>query len=111
MKRLSLFIVLAGLGFSAAALACEYKPGESKFLDYANCLYGEDEVVTVDLPDNSAWNQCIYRVQAFMPAKLLAVTRDKDGKEEAGINCRGDIGNPCYLMKSVCDACLEHQQQ
>lgn len=111
MKRLMICIVLAGLQLPAAALACEYKQGESKFLDYAHCRYGTDAVVAVNLPENSSWDQCIYHIQAFMPPKLLAVTRDKEGKEEAGINCRGDIGNPCYLMKSTCDAVLEHQQR
>jgi hypothetical protein len=24
-------------------------------------------------------------------------------------NCRGDIGNPCYLMKKACDEALEAQ--
>ena len=110
MKRLIIFTVLLGLQLSATAFACEYKPGESKFLDYAQCLYGEEAAVAVDLPDNSTWDQCVYHIQAFMPAKLLAVTRDKDGKEEASINCRGDIGNPCYLMKSPCDAALKRQQ-
>jgi hypothetical protein len=110
MKRLNICIVLAGLQLSATALACEYKAGESKFLDYAHCRYGADSIVAVTLPDNSNWDQCIYHIQAFMPAKLLAVTRDKDGKEEASINSRGNIGNPCYLTKSTCDALLKQQQ-
>lgn len=102
-------ITLASLLFSSAAFACEYRPGETKFLDYAHCLYGTDEIAVVDLPDGSSWERCIYRTQAFMPAKLLAVTRERNGREEATINCRGCIGNPCYLMKSACDAALKTQ--
>lgn len=103
-------LLFAGLVLAGSTMACEYKPGETKFLDYAVCLYGSEAVVVADLPENSAWKHCIYQVQAFRPAKLLAVTREKDGKEEASINCRGSIGNPCYLMKSVCDAELKAQQ-
>lgn len=110
MKRKLWIFLVAGLFSVGSALACEYKPGETKFLDYAHCLYPDAEVVAVGLPEGSAWDQCIYRVQAFMPAKLLAVTRDKGGKEEASVNCRGNIGNPCYLMKSTCDAALRAQQ-
>ncbi|MEE4219206.1 MAG: hypothetical protein V2I48_16465 [Xanthomonadales bacterium] len=110
MKMRLRFAVLAALFASGAALACEYKPGETKFLDYATCLYPKEEVVVVGLPEDASWDQCIYRVQAFIPAKLLAITRDKDGKEEASINCRGSIGNPCYLMKSACDTALRRQQ-
>lgn len=109
MKKLW-FAVLAALLASGSTLACEYKAGETKFLDYATCLYPGEEVVVASLPGDASWDQCIYRVQAFMPAKLLAITRDRDGKEEASINCRGSIGNPCYLMKSVCDAALRRQQ-
>ena len=108
MKRTLLIVTLMGLLFSTTSSACEYKPGETKFLDYANCRYGEDAVVVVDLPEDSSWQQCIYQIQAFMPAKLLAVTRENNGKEEASINCRGNIGNPCYLMKSTCDAMLKN---
>lgn len=110
MKKKQWFVVFAGLLATGLTLACEYKPGETKFLDYATCLYPTEEVVVVYLPDDSSWDQCVYRVRAFMPAKLLAITRDKNGKEEASINCRGSIGNPCYLMKSACDATLRNQQ-
>lgn len=110
MKLKLQLVVIAGLILAGSALACEYKPGETKFLDYAVCLYGSDAVVVTDLPESSTWEHCIYQIQAFRPAKLLAVTREKDGKEEASINCRGSIGNPCYLMKSVCDAKLKAQQ-
>lgn len=96
---------LAVLLFAASGtvMACEYKPGETKFADYANCRYGNDAVVIVDLPEESPWQQCVYVAEAFRPPKLLAVTRDKNGKEEASINSRGNIGNPCYLSKSSCD--------
>jgi hypothetical protein len=111
MRRLSVSIVLAGLLWSTSSFTCEYVPGESLYLDYAICRYGKDAVVAVDLPENSSWDQCVYHVQAFMPPKLLAVTRDKDGKEVCSVNARGDIGNPCYLVKSACDAALKNQQQ
>lgn len=109
MKILPATLMVLGLAVTAPVLSCEYKEGETKFLDYAHCLYGKDGVQVVDLPEDDAWEHCIYQVQAFMPAKLLAITREKDGKEEASINCRGSIGNPCYLMKSRCDAALKNQ--
>ena len=90
--------------FSSAAVACEYKAGETKFIDYANCRYGTDAVVVVDLPEGSAWDNCIYLVEAFRPDKLLAVSKERDGKETHSINARGNIGNPCYLSKKNCDA-------
>jgi hypothetical protein len=100
-------LITAGMG---TAFACEYKKGETKFADYANCRYGEDSIVVVDLPETVAWEKCIYQVQAFRPANLLAVTREKNGKEEASINQRGDIGNPCYLTKQHCDKALKAWQ-
>ena len=90
-----------------AAQGCEYKPGESKFLDYALCRYGEDAIETVQLPEGSAWETCIYFLQAFRPPKLLAVTKQQNGGEIASINNRSQIGNPCYLTKRACDAALE----
>ena len=109
MKILLTMVMFAGLVGAGPALACEYKAGETEFLAYAHCLYGE-EAVSVALPADSSWERCVYRVQAFMPPKLLAVTRTKDGREEASINCRHTIGNPCYLMKPVCDAALRAQR-
>jgi hypothetical protein len=109
MSKTITTVMLASLLGATPALACEYKAGETKFLDYAHCLYGPDEVQAVDLPEESTWEQCIYRVQAFMPPKLLAITREEGGKEKAVQNCRGDIGNPCYLMKKACDEALEAQ--
>lgn len=111
MKYGLITIMLAGLVGTGQALACEYKAGETEFLEYAHCLYGTEQVVSVALPDDSSWENCIYRVQAFMPPKLLAVTRLKDGREEASINCRNAIGNPCYLMKSACDAAFRAQER
>lgn len=109
MKRKAILIALAGFlaAGSGAAIACEYKAGETKFLDYAECRYGKDAILAVPLPEGSSWDQCIYQLEAFRPEKLLAVTRDKGGKEEASINARGNIGNPCYLSKSSCDAALK----
>ena len=105
IPMLLLFVLLG----ATSAMACEYKEGETQFLDYAHCVYGEDEVLAVALPEDSSWEFCVYRIQAFMPAKLLAITRVENGKEKASINCRGAIGNPCYLMKSRCDAALDAQ--
>jgi hypothetical protein len=102
-------LVLALL-FAGPALACEYIPGTTSYLDYAHCVYGTDEVQVVDLPESSKWDRCVYRIQAFMPPKLLAITREIDGQEQAVTNVRGSIGNPCYLMKKACDAALQAQQ-
>ena len=96
---------------TGAAFACEYKSGETKFADYANCRYGEDSVLIVDLPKDAAYEKCVYHLQAFQPEKLLAVTKDKNGKEEASINDRTKIGNPCYLTKQRCDVALEASKQ
>ena len=109
MKRKALFIALAGFlaAGSGAAIACEYKAGETKFADYAQCRFGKEAILVLDLPESHSWEQCIYLQEAFRPEKLLAVTKLKDGKEEASINARGNIGNPCYLSKSSCDAALK----
>ncbi|HET6592792.1 MAG TPA: hypothetical protein VFG48_07740 [Xanthomonadales bacterium] len=108
MKRKALFIVstllAAGMG---TALACEYKAGETQFIDYAKCRYGDDAVLVVDLPEGASWDNCVYQLQAFRPETLLAVTKTRDGKESHSINDRGSIGNPCYLSKQQCDAALK----
>jgi hypothetical protein len=109
MIKKALIIALAGLLTTAASvvIACDYKSGETKFVEYANCRYGEDGIVVVDLPEGSSWDNCVYHLQAFMPEKLLAVTKERDGKEEHSINARGNIGNPCYLTKKNCDTALK----
>lgn len=109
MRRTLLLLALAVLltTFSSAVLACEYKKGETEFLDYASCRYSSDALLVVDLPEGASWDQCVYLLEAFRPEKLLAVTRERDGKEEHSINSRGDIGNPCYLTKSTCDRALK----
>ena len=109
MNTKTLIFTLACLLLTStgAAIACEYKPGETKFLDYANCRYGEDSIEVVILPEDFVWDECIYYLEAFRPPKLLAVTRDKNGKEVISINNRKQIGNPCYLTKQHCDAALE----
>jgi hypothetical protein len=109
MNRKTLQIILASLLLTGTgvAMACEYKPGETKFLDYANCIYGEDAIEVITLPEDAVWEKCIYYLEAFRPPKLLGVTKDKDGKEEVSINNRKQIGNPCYLTKQRCDAALE----
>lgn len=109
MKKTILLLALALLlaAFSNLAVACEYKKGETEFLEYANCRYSSDALMVIDLPEGSSWDHCVYLLEAFRPEKLLAVTRERDGKEEHSINSRGDIGNPCYLTKSTCDKALK----
>ena len=111
-KKVLTFILAAFLtAISSAAIACEYIRGETKFLDYANCRYGEDNILVVDLPENSSWDICLYYLEAFRPEKLLAVTRERDGKEQISINDRAKIGNPCYLTKQSCDAALKASKE
>lgn len=109
MNRRLLHVAFAALltGVAGSALACEYKAGETQFIDYAKCRYGDDAVLVVDLPDGSSWDNCVYQLQAFRPETLLAVTRIRNGKEQHSINDRGSIGNPCYLTKQQCDAALK----
>ena len=106
-----LIIALAGLLTAGPALACEYKAGETKFLDYANCRYGEDSILVVNLPEDSNFEKCIYYLEAFRPEKLLAVTKEQGGKEIVSINDRAKIGNPCYLTKQSCDKAMKAQNQ
>lgn len=109
MNRNALTFALASLltASSGAAIACEFKRGETKFADYASCRYGEENIQVVALPEDSNWEQCIYYVQPFSPGKLLAVTKLDDGKESVSINDRSKIGNPCYMTKQRCDAALK----
>jgi len=95
---------------SSAALACEYKKGETKYVDYAYCRYGQDSILVVELPESSNWDHCVYQAEAFRPAKLLAVTKERGGKEEISVNDRAQIGNPCYLTKRSCDAALKARE-
>lgn len=113
MIRKAVLFSMAGLlaAGAGAAMACEYKAGETKFLDYANCRYGSDAILVVDLPEGSTWDQCIYLAEAFRPPKLLAITEDQNGKEKVSINDRAQIGNPCYLSKQACDKALKASQQ
>lgn len=98
------FLATSALLFSSGfVLACDYKAGETKYLDYANCRYGEDFIVVVDLENNAAWDSCVYYAEAFRPPKLLAVTKDENGKEVLSLNDRSQIGNPCYMVKTACD--------
>ena len=62
----------------------------------------------VDLPETSSWQQCIYQLQMFRPEKLLAVTKEKDGREVLSVNDRAQVGNPCYLTKQSCDVALKN---
>jgi hypothetical protein len=108
MKHKGLLIAAALFTASiGTALACEYKAGETKFVDYATCRYGADAILVVDLPEGSSWDNCIYQLQAFRPETLLAVSKTRNGKESHSINDRGSIGNPCYLTKQSCDAALK----
>ena len=113
MNRKSLALVVTGLLFASmgTALACEYKSGETKFADYANCRYGKDSILVVALPEGSSFDNCIYYMEAFRPPKLLAVTKDENGKESVSINDRTKIGNPCYLKKQQCDKALKSHEQ
>lgn len=109
MKTSVLTITFTGLMLlsSGVSAACEYVKGETQFADYAKCRYGEDAILVVDLPEGSSWDNCIYHLQAFRPEELLAVSKTRNGKETHSINDRGQIGNPCYLTKSKCDAALK----
>lgn len=98
------------LGFSGLLMACEYTEGKDKYVDYAICRYGEEAIIVVDLPEGSSWEQCVYYAEAFRPPKLLAVTKDVGGKEDASIGNRQQIGNPCYLTKAQCDKAYKAQQ-
>jgi hypothetical protein len=113
MNKKFLLVTVASLVMASAgaAIACEYKAGETKFLDYANCRYGEDALQVVVLPKGPGWEKCIYLMEAFRPPKLLAVTKMKGDKEEASISNRSQIGNPCYLNKQSCDAALKAAEQ
>ena len=114
MKIFAAFLItFACLMAPPAALAqrCEYKQGETLYLDWANCRYGGDAILAIDLPEGSSWDVCIYMLEAFRPPKLLAVTRDENGKEVLSINDRSQLGNPCYLTKSACDKALKASGQ
>lgn len=109
-KSLLLIPVLLLVASSGVAQVCEYKPGETNYLDYALCRYDEDSIQVVDLPESAKWEKCIYYLQPFRPPKLLAVTKQQNGGEIASINNRHQIGNPCYLTKQYCDQALEATQ-
>ena len=113
MNRKILLFTLMGFlsATTSAAIACEYIAGETKYLDYAYCRYGEDNIQVIELPEDAKWEICIYHLQAFRPEKLLAVTKQQDGKEMVSINNRSQIGNPCYLTKQRCDTALEISKQ
>ncbi len=106
-------LALAGIltAFTGVAVACEYKAGETKYADYAICVYGQDAIMVIDLPEGSNYDQCVYLAQAFRPPKLLAVTEETNGKEKVSINDRAQIGNPCYLTKQACDKAFKAAQQ
>jgi len=109
MNKKALLLTLATflMASTSAAIACEYKAGETKFLDYAHCRYGEDSIEAIQLPEDATWEVCIYYMEAFRPPKLLAVTKQQDGKEMLSVSNRSQIGNPCYLTKQSCDAALK----
>ena len=110
-KTLLLIPALLLLAGSGMAQVCEYKSGETKYLDYALCRYDADSIKVVDLPEAATWEKCISYLQPFRPPKLRAVTKQQNGKEVASINNRQQIGNPCYLTKQHCDRALEATQQ
>ena len=109
-KSQLLIPVLLLVAGSGMAQVCEYKAGETKYLDYALCRYDADSIQVVQMPEGSNWEECIYLLQPFRPPKLLAVTKQKNGGEVASINNRQQIGNPCYLTKQHCDRALENLQ-
>ncbi len=111
IKPLVLILASLLLTTTSVALACEYKAGETKFLDYANCRYGEDNIQAITLPEDATWETCIYYLEAFRPPKLLAVTKDKGGTEMLSINDRSKIGNPCYMTKQHCDTAQKAASQ
>ncbi len=110
-KTLTLTFVSLLMVGTSTAIACEYKAGETKFVDYANCRYGEDNIQVVKLSEDSKWENCIYFMQAFTPGKLLAVTQQQNGTEMVSTNDRTKIGNPCYITKQRCDAALKASAQ
>jgi hypothetical protein len=74
-------------------------------------VHGEDAIIVVDLPEDfTSWDQCVYLAEAWKPPKLLAITKDKDGKELISVSDRGQIGNPCYLAKQACDKAFRASQ-
>jgi len=113
MNKKALVFTLASflMTGAGAAFACEYKAGETKFLDYAHCRYGEDSIEAIQLPEDATWEVCIYYLEAFRPPKLLAVTKQQDGKEMLSVSNRSQIGNPCYMTKQHCDAALKASGQ
>jgi len=110
-KAITLSLIALLTAGTSTAFACEYKAGETKYLDYANCRYGEDSIMVVDLPQSTGWDSCVYLTEAFRPEKLLAVTKQEGGKETLSLNDRSQIGNPCYLTKQKCDAALKKSKQ
>ena len=46
-RSLLLAAALLTIG-SGSAIACEYRAGETKFVDYATCRYGSDAILVVD---------------------------------------------------------------
>ena len=110
-KALVLTFTSLLLASTSVWAACEFKQGETKFLDYANCRYGEDSIEVVSLSQDGGWEKCIFYLEAFRPPKLLAVTQEKNGKELLSINDRSKIGNPCYLTKQRCDAAYDAAQE
>ena len=109
-KNFQSMLALCLLAGAGTALACDYTAGETRFVDYATCRYGEDSILVVSLPEGQHWEQCIYQAEPFQPEKLLAVTKERNGKEILSINDRSEIGNPCYLAKRACDLALRAQQ-
>ncbi len=109
-KILTLTLIVLLATAVVTAEACEYIKGETKYADWARCKYGEGSVLVVDLPENFAWEQCVYQDQGFGMHKLLAVTRTKEGKEDLSTYNRKQLGNPCYLTQQACDEALEAQQ-
>ena len=109
-KILALLLMglLTVIGMTAEA--CEYTQGETKYADWAECKYGVEGVLVVDLPKNVGWEQCVYHDQGFGMFKLLAVTRTDGDKEKLSTFNRSQLGNPCYMTKAACERARESQQ-
>ena len=105
----ALLIALACLFAPSTVFAqnCKFVQGETKYEDWAKCRYGDDFILLVPLDEVQSWDQCVYMVEPFRPAKLLAVTREENGVETISINDRSQVGNPCYLVKGRCDKALQ----
>ena len=78
MNRHALRFTLASilLASTGIAIACEYKQGETEFLDYAICRYGEESIQVVALPEGDVWEKCIYYLKHVGCLQIDGVMKD-----------------------------------